>query len=89
MANEMKSLNRVNILMAGDDEDDRMLRNEALDALRFVKSDVELRRIPVVILSTSRFEADVVDTYDVDVNSFICKPVDFSEWGAISRDIKN
>jgi DNA-binding NarL/FixJ family response regulator len=46
-------------------------------ALAEIKSDESLRRIPVVVLTTSNDEQDVLRTYDLGVNSFITKPVTF------------
>jgi CheY-like chemotaxis protein len=47
------------------------------EALTEIKADPVLRHIPVVVLTTSRDEEDIVRTYDVGVNSFITKPVTF------------
>jgi two-component system, response regulator len=131
-------LNTINILMADDDPDDRMLMKEALEennlpsniafvedgkelldylhkrgqfamkdtlkpglilldlnmpkidgreALRIIKSDPLHRRIPVVVLTTSKAEEDVFKTYDLGVNSFICKPVKFEELVQITKEI--
>jgi two-component system response regulator len=136
----MKKLRPVNILMADDDPDDRMLMKEALDennlsnaihfvedgeelvhylykkgkfttqptfrpglilldlnmpkidgreALKIIKSDRDLRRIPVIILTTSNSEWDITNTYDLGVNSFICKPVRFDQLIEIIRAIGN
>ncbi len=126
MDNKVKS---VAILMADDDEDDRLMAKEALDearlvndfnfvedgeelldylyhrgkyanpansprpglilldlnmpkkdgreALKEIKSDPELRQIPIVVLTTSKAEEDVLRTYDLGVNSYITKPVTF------------
>lgn len=54
-----------------------MPRKSGFEALREIKSDPELRRIPVVILTTSKAEEDIVRSYDLGVNSFIVKPVTF------------
>ena len=54
-----------------------MPRKSGFEALREIKSDEELRRIPVVILTTSKAEEDIVRSYDLGVNSFIVKPVTF------------
>jgi len=132
------NLNTINILMADDDPDDRVLMKEALEennlpsnlhfvedgkelldylhrrgqfakketfkpglilldlnmpkmdgreALRLIKSDPLLRRIPVVVLTTSKAEEDVFKTYDLGVNSFICKPVKFEELVQITKEI--
>ena len=120
----------VTILLADDDEDDRLLTTEALkenrvanpvhcvkngeelldylhhrgqyadpasspkpgiilldlnmpkmdgrESLARIKADPNLRRIPVVILTTSKAEEDVLRSYDLGVNSFIIKPVSFN-----------
>ena len=54
-----------------------MPRKDGREALAEIKGDPELRRIPVVILTTSKTEEDVLRTYDLGVNSFITKPVSF------------
>jgi CheY-like chemotaxis protein len=54
-----------------------MPRKDGREALREMKADPALRSIPVVILTTSRTEADVEGTYDIGANSFITKPVTF------------
>ncbi len=59
------------------------------EALRLIKSDPELRRIPVIILTTSKAEEDVFQTYDLGVNFFVCKPVRFQELVEITREIGN
>ena len=46
-------------------------------ALAEIKADDALRRIPIVVLTTSKDEADVLSTYDLGVSSFITKPVTF------------
>ncbi len=48
-------------------------------ALEEIKSDPDLRKIPVIVLTTSKAEEDVLRTYDLGVNSFICKPVSFDK----------
>jgi len=119
----------ITILMADDDEDDRLLAGEALaesrlantlhfvgdgeelmdylyrrgkyvleidsprpglilldlnmpkkdgrEALKEIKADLNLRQIPVVVLTTSMAEEDIYRTYDLGANSFIAKPVTF------------
>jgi CheY-like chemotaxis protein len=54
-----------------------MPRMDGRTALRHLKEDAELRRIPVVVLTTSKAEEDILRTYDLGVSSFICKPVSF------------
>ena len=48
------------------------------EALAEIKADPELRQIPVVVLTTSNAEEDMLRTYDLGVNSFITKPVTFA-----------
>ncbi len=54
-----------------------MPRKDGREALKEIKSDPELRRIPVVVLTTSDAEEDIIRSYDLGVNSFIKKPVTF------------
>jgi CheY-like chemotaxis protein len=51
-----------------------------LDVLRVVRADARLRRIPVVILTSSKEEEDASTGYDLGVNSYVRKPVDFKEF---------
>ncbi len=129
----------ITILMADDDEDDRMLAKEALEeshvknelyfvengeevldylkrrgkfadaeksprpglilldlnmprkdgreALREIKADPDLRRIPVVIMTTSKAEEDIFRSYDLGANSFITKPVTFERLVELMRTL--
>lgn len=52
-----------------------MPRKDGREALSEIKSDPTLRRIPIVVLTTSKAEADVLRSYDLGANSFITKPV--------------
>lgn len=54
-----------------------MPRKDGREALKEIKSNEHLKRIPVVILTTSKAEEDIIRTYDLGVNSFITKPVTF------------
>ncbi len=54
-----------------------MPRKDGREALREIKSNPSLRRLPVIILTTSRAQEDIVRSYDLGVNSFITKPVGF------------
>jgi len=54
-----------------------MPRKDGREALQEIKSDPELRRIPVVIFTTSRADTDIGRVYDLGANSFITKPVAF------------
>jgi CheY-like chemotaxis protein len=65
--------------------DINMPRMTGLEALTQIKSDAELRRIPVVILTTSRADEDILRSYDLGVNSFISKPVTFEGLVSVMR----
>jgi CheY-like chemotaxis protein len=54
-----------------------MPKKDGREALAEIKADASLRWIPVVVLTTSKDEADVLSTYDLGVSSFITKPVTF------------
>lgn len=54
-----------------------MPKKDGREALLEIKSNPELKRIPVVVLTTSKGEEDVLKSYDLGVNSFITKPVTF------------
>ncbi len=54
-----------------------MPKKDGREALAEIKADPDLRRIPVVVLTTSQAEEDVFRTYDLGANSFITKPVTF------------
>ena len=129
----------ISILIADDDDDDRMLAKDALDecrltnpidfvedgvellaylrgegryaapgasrrpgliildlnmpkmdgreALQAIKADPSLRRIPVVVMTTSKAEEDIFRTYDLGVSSFITKPVTFDGLVSVMRDM--
>jgi len=53
---------------------------DGLEVLRRIKSDERTKTIPVVVLTSSREEQDMVDSYKLGVNSYIVKPVDFDKF---------
>ena len=55
-----------------------MPKKDGREALAEIKADEELRRIPIVVLTTSKDEEDVLRTYDLGASSFITKPVTFA-----------
>ncbi len=55
-----------------------MPKVDGREALKAIKSDTDLRDIPVVVLSTSSLDVDIVKSYQLGVNSFITKPVTFT-----------
>ncbi len=54
-----------------------MPKVDGREALKEIKQDKKLRQIPVVVLTTSKAEEDIIRTYDLGVNSYISKPVTF------------
>jgi CheY-like chemotaxis protein len=60
--------------------DFKMPRKDGRETLREIKADPLLRRIPVIALTTSMAEDDIVFSYDMGVNSFISKPTTFRRW---------
>ena len=64
-----------------------MPRKDGREALREIKSDPNLRSIPIVVLTTSKAEEDICRTYDLGVNSFITKPVTFDGLVAVMKGL--
>ena len=64
-----------------------MPKMDGREALREIKSTPELRRIPIVVLTTSKAEEDIFRSYDLGANSFISKPVTFDRLVAIIQQI--
>ena len=62
-----------------------MPRKDGRQALREIKADPVLRRIPVVILTTSRADTDISNLYDLGASSFISKPVQFEDLVNVMR----
>jgi two-component system response regulator len=60
---------------------------DGLEVLRQIKSDPRTRSIPVVVLTSSTEERDIVQSYKLGVNSYICKPVDFSQFSSAVRQL--
>jgi len=58
-----------------------------LDVLRQMRADERTRRLPVVILTSSNEERDVIASYDLGANSFVRKPVDFAEFVEATREL--
>jgi two-component system response regulator len=60
---------------------------DGLEVLRRIKSDERTRFIPVVVLTSSREESDVIESYRLGVNSYIVKPLDFEQFVAAVQNI--
>lgn len=66
-----------------------MPRKDGREALAAIKSNPALRRIPVVVISTSKAEEDVARSYDLGVSSFISKPVTYESLLALVRTLSH
>jgi len=55
-----------------------MPKKSGIEALKEIKTDMNLKHIPIVVLTTSKGEEDIYRTYDLGVNSFVTKPVSYS-----------
>jgi CheY-like chemotaxis protein len=64
-------------------------RRDGLQVLAEIKADPELRLIPVVILTTSQAEEDIVRSYALHANAYVTKPVDFERFIEVIRQIDN
>jgi CheY-like chemotaxis protein len=64
-----------------------MPKKDGREALAEIKGDPALRGIPVVVLTTSKAEEDIVRTYDLGVNSFVSKPVTFEQLASVMQTL--
>ena len=64
-------------------------RKDGREVLKEIKSDDVLKRIPVVVLTTSKSEEDVLRAYDLHANCYITKPVDFNRFLDVVRSIED
>ncbi|MDT7789165.1 MAG: hypothetical protein QOF58_7584 [Pseudonocardiales bacterium] len=62
-------------------------RKDGRDVLSEVKTDPELRHIPVVVLTTSEAEEDILRSYSLHANAYVTKPVDFDRFIEVVRQI--
>jgi len=65
-----------------------MPRLNGIEVLQVIKGDPNLRRIPVIVLTTSTREEDIVRAYDLGVNTFISKPVRFEDFMRVVMTIQ-
>jgi chemotaxis family two-component system response regulator Rcp1 len=66
-----------------------MPRKDGREVLAEVKEDPDLRRIPVVILTTSTAEKDIVESYNLHANCYISKPVDLDQFLSVVKSIED
>ncbi|MFH7030133.1 MAG: response regulator [Heteroscytonema crispum UTEX LB 1556] len=64
-----------------------MPKKDGREALREIKADPDLKKIPVIVLTTSRADEDIYRTYDLGANSFIIKPVTFASLVEVMKTI--
>jgi CheY-like chemotaxis protein len=67
--------------------DIKMPKVDGLEVLRQIKSDPQLHLIPVVMLTSSAEEPDLLRSYDLGVNAYVVKPVDFTEFMTAVRQL--
>src|SRR2546427_12250864 len=65
----------------------KMPKVDGLEVLRLMKSDDELKIIPIVILASSREEADLARSYELGANSYVVKPADFQQFADVIRQL--
>ena len=64
-----------------------MPKKDGREALEEIKADPNLRRIPIVVLTTSKAEEDILSTYDLGVSGFVIKPVTFESLVSLLKTI--
>ncbi len=60
---------------------------DGLDVLRAIRADEKTRNVPVVILTSSNEEQDIINSYDLGANSYVRKPVDFEQFIEAARQL--
>jgi two-component system response regulator len=64
-------------------------KKDGREVLQEVKSDPKLKKIPIVVLTTSQAELDVMTSYEHHANCYITKPVDFGQFIKVVRSVEN
>lgn len=65
----------------------RLPKVDGLEVLRRLKADERTKSIPVAVLTSSKEDRDVIASYDLGVNSFVSKPVDFDEFAKVVSEL--
>ena len=65
----------------------RLPKVDGLEVLERIKQDEKLRKMPVVVLTTSEKESDIAKAYDLNANAYLVKPVDFEKFVDLMRDL--
>jgi CheY-like chemotaxis protein len=63
----------------------KMPRVGGIEVTRAIKGDERTRRIPIVIMTSSKEESDIIDSYNLGANSYIVKPLDFESLAEVAR----
>jgi len=63
----------------------KMPRVNGIEVTRAIKSDERTKRIPIVIMTSSKEESDIADSYNLGANSYIVKPLDFESLAEVAR----
>jgi CheY-like chemotaxis protein len=63
----------------------KMPRVSGIEVTRIIKGDEHTRRIPIVIMTSSKEESDIADSYNLGANSYIVKPLDFQSLAEVAR----
>ncbi|MEW7998344.1 MAG: response regulator [Candidatus Thiodiazotropha endolucinida] len=80
---DQQSHKQVNLVLL----DLRLPKFDGLEVLRQIKQSDELKRIPVVILTTSHAERDVANAYEHNANSYVTKPLDYEKFAELMDEI--
>ena len=67
--------------------DIKMPKVDGLEVLREIRNSPELRTIPVVMLTSSREQRDIIEGYELGVNAYVVKPVDFAQFMEAVREL--
>ena len=65
----------------------KLPKADGLEVLKRIRADERTRRLPVVVLTSSKEDQDLVDSYNLGVNSYIHKPVDFTQFTEAVRQV--
>ena len=65
----------------------KMPRMDGLELLDLLKKDVKFKQIPIIMLTSSREEQDLIKGYELGVNAYVVKPVDFSDFANVVKEI--
>ncbi len=80
---DLSAQQRVNLVLL----DLRLPKVDGLEVLRQIKESDELRRLPVVILTTSKAERDVAGAYQHHANSYVTKPMDYDKFSELMDEL--